>query len=295
VDLEVNSMPRIAPRQSELAFVRGSIRVEENGRRDVLVGVDGSRPSLTAVRWAAREASLSGRRLRVLHAYQWRPPARVLADTVDELMEEHARLVVDRAVDEARAAAPGIAIGATMIRTAPVVALLDAAGEASLVVVSSRGRGGHDGLLLGSVALQLAADAPCSVAIIRGHDDRTAGPVVVGVNGSNLSRVALGLAFEQAAARNCAVLAAFAHLTPLDVEHELVRTVTAWREKYPEVPVDHLLTGGRPGEVLTTLSNRARVVVVGRRDRGSLTGPLLDSTSRQLFNHADCPILIAHA
>jgi nucleotide-binding universal stress UspA family protein len=47
--------------------------------------------------------------------------------------------------------------------------------------------------------------------------------------------------------------------------------------------------------VLTTLSDRARVVVVGSRDRGSLTGRLLGSTSRQLLHHADCSILIAHA
>ncbi len=77
-----------------------------------------------------------------------------------------------------------------MVRSAAVVALLDAAGAVGLVVVGSRGRGGYAGLPVGSVALQLAIEAPCPVAIIRGHDDRTAGPVVVGVNGSNPSRIA---------------------------------------------------------------------------------------------------------
>jgi nucleotide-binding universal stress UspA family protein len=48
----------------------------------------------------------------------------------------------------------------------PADALLDAARDAGLLVVGTRGHGGFKGLLLGSVSQQASNHAPCPVVIV---------------------------------------------------------------------------------------------------------------------------------
>lgn len=48
----------------------------------------------------------------------------------------------------------------------PARALLDAASDAELLVVGSRGHGGFTGMLLGSVSHHLIAHAPCPVLAV---------------------------------------------------------------------------------------------------------------------------------
>jgi nucleotide-binding universal stress UspA family protein len=54
----------------------------------------------------------------------------------------------------------------------PARTLLDAARDADLVVVGSRGHGGFTGLLLGSVSLHVAQHAPCPTVICRHREEQ---------------------------------------------------------------------------------------------------------------------------
>ena len=59
---------------------------------------------------------------------------------------------------------------------APNLMLLQAAGNADLLVVGSRGYGGWKGLLLGSVSTQSITQSPCPVAVVRDRDSTVTAP-----------------------------------------------------------------------------------------------------------------------
>jgi nucleotide-binding universal stress UspA family protein len=70
--------------------------------------------------------------------------------------------------------------------------------------------------------------------------------------------------------------------------------VEPWRAKYPDVPVETVLTYDSPAGALMAASRWAQLVVVGSRGHGVAGGTLLGSTGLQLLHHAVCPVLITH-
>jgi nucleotide-binding universal stress UspA family protein len=144
--------------------------------RQIVVGVDGSPASGMAVEFAFEEADRRGVPLGVLRA--WRPPMEFPPVQVreGELAPGHP----DRASVEATEAQqlqdwvrpwrdkhPQVDVRWMLSVDRPAAALVEAAREAALVVVGSRGHGGFTGLLLGSVSQQLINHAPCPVVVVR--------------------------------------------------------------------------------------------------------------------------------
>ena len=107
----------------------------------------------------------------------------------------------------------------------PAAELIRRAAGAEQVVVGSRGTGGFERLVLGSVGAEVAAHAPCPVVVVRGdrHDRRE---VVVGVDASDRSHRALEYAFQYAARHGGRVHAIHA-----------VHAVTTRRRRWPMPPV----------------------------------------------------------
>jgi nucleotide-binding universal stress UspA family protein len=279
----------------------------------LIVGTDGSPPSLRALRWAAREAQRRGVPLTVLVAYTWRTLAmRLLGDhAFEEYIRDLALSIVDAAVAEARTVAPRAHVHGSAVFGEPAPVLLHASDEADMVVVGNRsgGAGGDPG----SVSAQVATRSSCPMtAVIRGRDGRDTGPVVVGVDGTASADFATGIAFEEAARRSCALMAVLAYdrsappwpvappRAPLDrarigAEREtaLLGQVTEWRDKYPEVPVGYVVSRGRPAAVLTSWSRQAQLVVVGGHGRRTGRRGRPGGVDVQLIHRADCPVLIA--
>lgn len=77
--------------------------------------------------------------------------------------------------------------------------------------------------------------------------------------------------------------------TRAEVTHELA----PWRDRYPQVPVDYAIAAGSAADLLTRLSRRARLVIVGHRGEGGFTRLLLGTVSQHLIHTAHCPVPIA--
>jgi nucleotide-binding universal stress UspA family protein len=281
----------------------------------IVVGVDGSSPSLCALDWAAREASVRQCPLRIVHALVW--PGPTGGPTVDPRhsgLRHAAERVLSAAADRARKAGPGLEITTALPAGVPAAALIDASHDAALLVVGHRGLGGFTGLLAGSVGIQAAARAACPVVVVRdgGLDlPGPAGQVVVGVDGSDLSSRAIDFAFRHAARHGLGVVAVHAYALPAVVaptdawlagndvagwRGDHVRLLTdalvGYRDQYPDVPVRQRVVHGRPAEVLVAESARAAMTVVGSRGRGGLAGLLLGSTSQRVLHHATGPVAV---
>ncbi|WFE35057.1 universal stress protein [Micromonospora sp. WMMD975] len=134
----------------------------------VLVGVDGSESAGYAVELAADEADRRDAELVLVHVAAPErdatgPRAAAGADAADRA---EAAELLSAAAERIRTAHPGLRVTErAMVDASPETALRDASGEASLVVVGSRGRGGFAGLLLGSVSQALVQHAHCPVLV----------------------------------------------------------------------------------------------------------------------------------
>jgi nucleotide-binding universal stress UspA family protein len=284
--------------------------------KQILVGTDGTPASRTAVRWAAAEAQRRHEALRIVHVCDgdwW--PARYDSGTEDvDVARQLAGAVVAEATARVRVIAPAVRIEADILVGGAAPALLDAATDADLIVLGSRGRGGVTSLLLGSVSQRVAAHADCPVAVVRGRDPADAGPVVVGVDDAPTAGTVLGMAFEAAADRSTGLTVVRCYPPPPPLwaagvpvaetatpqqdareRQRLAELLEPWRRKHPEVPVEVLVSYASPAAVLTHLSHRARLVVVGSHGHGGIAGALLGSTGLRLLHHADCPVLIVRS
>ena len=318
--------PRHRPRRHHTHRRRAVRRRKEqqimtsNPAAAIVVGVDGSPPSLHALDWAAREAVARHRPLRIVHAFRWPltnelmgPPA---VGPPDAGLQHAAETVLLAAADRARAAAPTLQVSTDLPADVPAAALIDASNGADLLVVGSRGLGGFTGLLLGSVGVQTAAHAACPVIVIRDIDSDDggagAGQVLVGVDDSDLSSLAVDFAFAHAALHGMGVVAVHAYqrttvappvassVPASDAQHEvrarmLTEAMAGYRDKYLDVPVQEKLVHGRPAAVLVAESAGAALTVVGSRGRGGFTGLLLGSTSQAVLHHASSPVAIIRA
>jgi nucleotide-binding universal stress UspA family protein len=143
----------------------------------IVVGVDDSPSSMHALRWAIEEARLRSATLRVVSAWEFPfAPATNTTSAVhddDDLLpqvpslEQSALDELAMAVTEAGGDPKDAAVSMHVVHGSPVRVLLDAAKDADLLVVGSRGRGGFTGLLLGSVSHECARRAACPVVVVR--------------------------------------------------------------------------------------------------------------------------------
>jgi nucleotide-binding universal stress UspA family protein len=148
-----------------VAVVRGELRTPGGPSGRIVVGVDGSATARRALAWALDEARLRTAPIEVVHAWQMPPTATPYAVS-GTLLEEAAHDVLAACLADADQRDLVEPVVATVRGGGAAWAILDAAADADLVVIGSRGRGGFVGRLLGSVSNQVTHHAPCPVVVI---------------------------------------------------------------------------------------------------------------------------------
>ncbi|EHR50979.1 universal stress protein UspA-like protein [Saccharomonospora marina XMU15] len=285
----------------------------------IVAAVDGSASALNAAVWAAAEAEHRGDTLRLVHTYavpeRGYPGFLATFPEVREGMREQGGQWLREAESAVREAAPGVEVETELLEGETVAALLAESRQARMMVLGSRGLGGFTGMLVGSVAVALAAHGISPVVVVRGRrvedPPPTEGPVLVGLDGSADSDAALTFAFEAAAARGVPLVAVHTwtdvtfdgavrtlsmSADPAEVDKEehalLEQQLGPVREKFPDVAVEPVVVRGRPVRTLLERGEQAQLIVVGSRGRGGFKGMLLGSTSQALVIHAPCPVAV---
>jgi nucleotide-binding universal stress UspA family protein len=138
--------------------------------------------------------------------------------------------------------------------------------------------------------------------------------VVVGVDGSPESRLALRFALEDAHRRGARVKAITAYLSPeywaasygvsalptieevvednVTIARDALKTVVDEGPVLGEVPVDVVALPGAPARVLVEESQGASLLVVGHRGRGGFRSAVLGSVGLHCVLHATCPVTV---
>ena len=136
----------------------------------IVVGVDGSPESLTALEWAYAEALASSAKLTVVHA--WEYPYDVSRSSMREIRKPMETAAINELRTSLESLGPrqtdgSVHITPKLCEDAPTAALMTESCGADLIVVGSRGRGGLRSLLLGSVSRTMLHRALCPVAVVR--------------------------------------------------------------------------------------------------------------------------------
>ncbi len=284
----------------------------------IIVGVDGSAGSERALRWAVDEGRFRGAEVHAVMAWglldqhptpdgQQFNPRYGEDDATATLQTYVAAALGDRAA--------GVELRA--VNDLPTRALLDAARDADLLVVGSRGLGGFRGLLLGSVSRRCANLASTPLVVVREVAEPEANRgrgIVVGVDGSESSLAALRWAVEEGGHRDQPVQVLHAwHEQAFGMDpYGMAVDATPWesaarllldtaiadvgaasaQDSGRSVAVTPALVHGGAAGALVEASPGAALVVVGNRGHSSFA---LGSVSHQVLHHAHCPVALIPA
>ncbi len=134
--------------------------------------------------------------------------------------------------------------------------------------------------------------------------------VLVGVDGSEASGVALEFAVEEAVRRKgvlrvvsawefsavpqpeMAIVPEVVEAYQEQAETLVTEAIARAKELAPDITCEGAAIGGYAGEVLVQEGQTAAVLVVGRRGHGGIAGLLMGSVSRHVADHASCPVTI---
>ena len=285
--------------------------------RRIVVGVDGSVNSLGAARWAAAVAARMNLPLHLLCAVDRQLFAYRGFDASGSsgwygMLLAASNAVLDEASTVVLANHPEITVSRESSSDFVARALLDSSDHARLLVVGQSGWGSLGSTLVGSTTQLVVDQAGCPVVVWKGPENKEPerGPVVVGVDGSELSTRAVDESFEFAAAFGAPVIAVHTWSAAMTAGVFKIPVMLDWQavaaseeavlseslagksEQFPEVAVQRVMREANPASTLLQVSDATQLIVVGSRGHTGLLGAIAGSTSRNLLYHAKVPLMI---
>lgn len=287
--------------------------------RRIIVGVDGSAPSIQALRWAAYEARRRNADIFAISCYSipvYGSPEGAVYPTPDDIdmFKSGAVAVVNHAAEIVKEIDPKINVEAFTAMSPAAVAISEAARPGDEIVVGATGHTGLVDGLLGSVALSVVHRSHVPVIVVPANPAVDVGAsmkkIVVGVDGSPSSLQALEWAYNEALVADGELTAVHGWIYPYDGPRT---SVNAPRTQMQLDAMEELktsleslgarLTGGvvhvharlveqSPAEALLAESKDADLIVVGSRGRGAFRAALLGSVSRTVVQHAASPVAV---
>ncbi|RBY80760.1 universal stress protein [Blastococcus sp. TF02A-26] len=281
----------------------------------VVVGVDGSEPSVRAAVYAAGLARRRRLPLLVVHVTPWATGDDALPLTSPDIAAEFLRSatrLVEAAAATVRDETGWDDVTAGVVDDHPVDGLVALSAEAELVVIGATGASGLPGLLLGSTAGGVVQHARCPVIALPGGAEPAGpdhGPVVAAVDGLPGQEEVLAFAAAEAAGRGARLdvvhawrdVAVEVALGPYgglvdwaEVEagtrQELADLVAPVRERTPDLEIRELVVRDRTVPALREAGTGASLLVLGHRPRRLL--PRLGSTTHGVLHRAPCPVAV---
>ncbi|GAA5227071.1 universal stress protein [Paeniglutamicibacter antarcticus] len=141
--------------------------MENTPRSRIVVGIDGSAQSISALRYAATLASALGNELVAFTS--WLPRVALEDYTPDWAPEQDARDALEKSIVQAFGDDIPENLEREVVMGPAAPNLIEASKNAVMLVMGTRGRGGFTGLVMGSVSSSLAAHAKCPVLIHHGE------------------------------------------------------------------------------------------------------------------------------
>lgn len=278
----------------------------------IAVATDFSDTARHAVEVARRLASHEGARVSLIHVFDPAPLAPAVAyplqvwtgSELEREMRARALETLERIRREVLGDLPDVGLVA-LHHASPVGAICDHAETqgVDLIVSGTRGHGGIDHLLLGSVAERLIRHAPCSVLTVRTGGDVAQFPhhLLVATDLSPAAEVAVDQAAELA--RRFASRVTLCHVRPDAAswrggrngdEAAQRRALDALASRFDQGAAVALVTGDDPAEILADLARErdADLLVVGSHGRTGLARMLIGSVAERAARLAPRAVLV---
>jgi nucleotide-binding universal stress UspA family protein len=138
----------------------------------IVVGVDGSEGSKTALAWAMTQARRTGATVEAIttwqdpatygYSYGWLPAL----DQGDSIATIMTKVLGDTVAEVSANLDTPVTVLSRVVNGHPAQVLVDAAAGAQMLVVGCRGHGTFAGIMLGSVSQHCVQHPPCPVVVV---------------------------------------------------------------------------------------------------------------------------------
>jgi nucleotide-binding universal stress UspA family protein len=270
----------------------------------VVVGIDGSRNSLTAALWAVDEAVDRDIQLRLVYAIE--PQSAAISPEESARALAKAETAVRMAFVAIESTNRPVKIEVEILQGRPTDMLLEAGRAAAMICVGPIGIKNATAARTGSTAAGLATRAHCPVAIIRGYDpSNQPGSIVAEVDSSPGSAAVLQCGIDEALLRNAPLVVVSAWQSSVTDVHDshavaeqnrlirarLSRRLTRSTRRYPELDVTPVAVHGGLLDYLSRHAQSTQLVIVGRR-RAHGISEMVGPPCYAALRDTDCSVLV---